>query len=49
MKKSLAISTSVLLGANLAALICALWFRWNLFEIVLLYWIQALIVGVFQF
>jgi uncharacterized membrane protein YfcA len=48
MNKSLAISTSVLLGANLAALICATWFRWNLFEIVLLYWIQALIVGVFQ-
>jgi len=27
---------------------CAIWFQWNLFEIVLLYWIQALIIGVFQ-
>ncbi len=48
MNRSLAISTSLLLGANLTAFICAIWFRWNLFEIVLLYWIQALIIGVFQ-
>ncbi len=48
MNKSLAISASLLLGSNLIALVCAIWFRWNLFEIVLLYWIQALIIGVFQ-
>ena len=48
MNKPLVISASLLFGANLAALICAIWFRWNLFEIVLLYWIQALIIGVFQ-
>ena len=48
MNKSLAISASLLLGSNLVALVFALWFRWNLFEIVLLYWIQALIIGAFQ-
>jgi hypothetical protein len=48
MNRSLVISASLLLGANVVALVCAISFRWNLFEIVLLYWIQALIVGVFQ-
>lgn len=48
MNKSLVISASVLLGSNLVALVFAIWFQWNLFEIVLLYWIQALIIGVFQ-
>ncbi len=48
MNRSLVISALLLLGSNLIALACAIWFRWNLFEIVLLYWIQALIIGVFQ-
>lgn len=48
MNRSLVISASLLLGANLVALVCAIAFHWNLFEIVLLYWIQAFIVGVFQ-
>ena len=48
MNKSLAISASLLLGSNLLALVFAIWFQWNLFEIVLLFWIQALIIGVFQ-
>lgn len=48
MNRSLVISASFLLGSNLVALVFAIWFRWNLFEIVLLYWIQALIIGVFQ-
>jgi uncharacterized protein DUF6498 len=48
MNKSLVISTSLLLGSNLIALFCAIWLRWNLVEIVLLYWVQALIIGIFQ-
>lgn len=48
MNKSLVISSSILLASNLIALFCAIKFQWNLFEIVLLYWIQALIIGVFQ-
>jgi hypothetical protein len=48
MNKSLAISASLLLGSNLIALACAIEFQWNWFEIILLYWIQALIIGVFQ-
>ncbi|MGB5346702.1 MAG: DUF6498-containing protein [Woeseia sp.] len=48
MNRSLAISAAILLGSNLVALVFALWFQWNTFEIVLLYWIQALIIGGFQ-
>ncbi len=48
MSKPLLISATVLLGANLFALACAIWFDWNLFEVVLLYWIQALIIVVFH-
>ena len=45
MNKSLVLSASLLLCSNLIALACAIWFRWNLFEIVILYWIQALFIG----
>ncbi len=48
MSKSLLLSATVLLGANLIALACAIWFDWNLFEVVLLYWIQALVIVVFH-
>ncbi len=48
MNKSLLASGSVLLLSNLIALACAIWLRWNLFEIIVLYWIQSLIIGEFQ-
>lgn len=36
------------MGSNLIALVSALLFHWNVFEIVLTYWIQSFFIGVFQ-
>jgi len=41
-------SALVLLGSSLVSIVLALWLAWNIFEVVVLYWIEALIIGVFH-
>ncbi len=48
MNRSLITSASLLLASNLIALAIAIVLRWDLFEVVVLYWIQAFFIAVFQ-
>ena len=47
-KKTLLLSALVLLGSSFISIALALWLTWNVYEVVVLYWIQALVIGVFQ-
>jgi len=47
-RKPWLISAGGLLISSLVSIFLAVWLSWNLYEVVVLYWIQALIIGVFQ-
>ena len=46
--KSWLFSSLALVGSSLVSIALALALSWNLFEVVVLYWLQALIIGIFQ-
>lgn len=41
-------STLVLLIANIAALLAAVYFEWDVFELMILYWLETAIIGFFS-
>ena len=41
-------SSIALVGSSLISIMLALVLSWNIFDVVVLYWLQALIIGIFQ-